>query len=210
MKILNSLLLAPLLFAGAAVAQDLTWTQLASRPELWPAQCKVRAAINFQGGVTVPAGATVDVVDFKGNEANMKTTDGKTYFAAEPDDTDVLDVARAAYVKLTPKQRALTYPSIVQQKELWPYKVTIARGFNLAPGKPVPVGDEVLVKDVQPGKVDVVSQRLNARFAVAVAATDLMAQVRRFVEDEAAGPRLLAVQKADAEKLAAEEQAKAA
>jgi len=210
MKILNSLLLAPLLFAGAAVAQDLTWTQLASRPELWPAQCKVRAAINFQGGVTVPAGATVDVVDFKGNEANMKTTDGKTYFAAEPDDTDVLDVARAAYVKLTPKQRALTYPSIVQQKELWPYKVTITRGFNLAPGKPVPVGDEVLVKDVQPGKVDVVSQRLNARFAVAVAATDLMAQVRRFVEDEAAGPRLLAVQKADAEKLAAEEQAKAA
>ena len=210
MKMLNSLLLVPFLFAGIAAAQDLTWTQLAGRPELWPAKCTVKAAIKFEGGVTIPAGATVELVDFKGNEANMKTTDGKTYFAADPDDTDVLDVARAAYAKLTPKQRALTYPVIVQQKELWPYQVTITRAFDLAPGKPVVVGDKVLVKDVQPGKVDVVSQKLNARFAVAMPATDLMAQVRRFVEDSAAGPRLLAVQKADAEKLAAELQAKAA
>src|SRR5271156_6542631 len=112
MKFLNALLLVPLLFASAAVAQDLTWAQLAGRPELWPVKCKVKAAMNFQGGVTVPAGATLGGLDFKGNEANMKTTDGKTYFAAEPDDTDVLEVARDAYAKLTPKQRALTYPGI--------------------------------------------------------------------------------------------------
>jgi hypothetical protein len=140
----------------------------------------------------------------------MKTTDGKTYFAAEPDDTDVLDVARAAYDRLTPKQRALTYPLIVQQKDLWPYRVTITQTFTLAPGKVVSAGDQVLVKQVQPGKVEVVSEKLNARFAVAAPATDLMAQVRKFVEGEAAGPRLLAVQKQAAEKLAAEQLAKAA
>lgn len=202
-------LLAIGLMAGAVAAQDLSWTDLAARPELWPAQCTVKDTIKFEGGVSIPAGATVDVVDFKGNEADMKTTDSKTYFAAEPEDTDVLNVARAAYAKLTPKQRALTYPLIVQRKDLWPYHVTITRSFSLAPGKTVQVGDEVLVKDVQPGKVDVVSEKLNARFAVAMPATDLMAQARKFVEDDSAGPRLLAMQKLAEEKLAAEEKAKA-
>jgi hypothetical protein len=209
MKMLNTALPAICLVAAAAAAQDLSWTELASRPELWPAQCRVKETIKFEGGVSVPAGATVDVVDFKGNQADMKTTDDRTYFAAEPDDTDVLDVARAAYLKLTPKQRALTYPLIVQQKDLWPYRVTITRSFSLAPGKVVQVGDQVLVKDVQPGKVDVVSEKLNARFGVAMPATDLMAQVRKFVEDDQAGPRLVAMQKQAEEKLAAEQKAQA-
>ncbi len=209
MKMLNTVLPAICLAATTAAAQDLSWTELASRPELWPTQCRVKETIKFQGGVSIPAGATVDVVDFKGNQADMKTTDDRTYFAAEPDDTDVLDVARAAYVKLTPKQRALTYPMIVQQKDLWPYRVTITRSFKLAPGKVVQMGDQVLVKDLQPGKVDVVSEKLNARFGVAMPATDLMAQVRKFVEDDQAGPRLVAMQKQAEEKLAAEQKAQA-
>ncbi len=209
MKMLNPLLLAICLVDATVTAQNLNWSELANRPELWPAQCTVKATIKFEHGVTVPAGAVVDVVDFKGSQADMKTTDGKTYFAAEPDDTDVLDVARAAYAKLTPKQRALTYPLIVRQKDLWPYRVTITRSFNLAPGKPVQAGDQVFVKDLQPGKVDVVSEKLNARFGVAMPATDLMAQVRTFVEDDLAGPRLLAMQKLAEEKLAAEQKARA-
>jgi hypothetical protein len=88
--------------------------------------------------------------------------------------------------------------------------VTIIRGFNLAPGVAVQAGDSVLVKNVLPGKLDVVSEKLNARFGVTPLDTDLMAQARKFVEDDSAGPRLLTVQKAEAEKLAAEEQAKAA
>jgi hypothetical protein len=193
---------------GAAFAEDLTWQELAQRPELWPAQCTVKQAIKLEGA-TVQAGQQVDVVDFKGNEVDLKTTDGKVYFAAEPDESDVLNVARGAYAKLTPKQRALTYPLIVQQKDLWPYRVTITRSFSLAPGKTVQVGDQVLVKDIQPGKVDVVSEKLNARFGVAMPATDLMAQARKFVEDDQAGPRLLAMQKQAEEQLAAEQKAQA-
>ncbi len=209
MKILNALL-AICLMAGGAAAQELTWTELANRPDLWPAQCTIKSAIKFEGGASVQPGQKAEVRDIKGNEVDLRTTDGKTWFAAEPDETDVLDVARAAYVKLTPKQRALTYPLIVQRKELWPYRVTITRTFDLAPGKTVQAGDQLLVKDLQPGKVDVVSEKLNARFGVAMPATDLMAQVRKFVEDDQAGPRLLAVQKAAEEKWAAEQQAKAA
>lgn len=206
-RILPLLALFPV---GATVlAQDLNWAQLASRPELWPAQCTVNHLIQFEGGANVAAGQKVNVREFKGNEVDLVTTDGKTYFAADPDETDVLDLARAAYAKLTPKQRTVTYPFIAQQKDLWPYKVTITRNFTLAPGKVVQSGDLVLVKDVQPDRVDVVSTNLNARFAVAVPCTDLMAQVRKFVEDDQAGPRLLAVQKAQLEALAAEEKARA-
>jgi hypothetical protein len=208
MRIRYLLLVAGFMAAGVS-AEELSWTELASRPELWPAQCTVTKAINFEGGVNVQAGQKVDVLDFKGNEVELKTTDGRVNFAVEPDETDVLHVARDAYAKLTPKQRALTYPLIVQQKDLWPYKVTITRGFSLAPGKVVTVGDQVLVKDIQPGKVDVVSEKLNARFGVAMPATDLMAQVRKFVEDDQAGPRLLAMQKEAEEKLATELRAQA-
>ncbi len=205
MKRLSSLF-AVCAVACVAEAQELSWAELAKRPELWPEQCSVKEAIKFDGGVSVQAGQKVDVVDFKGNEVDLRTHDGRTYFAAESDETDVLDVARNAYAGLTPKQRELTYPEIVQRKEIWPYRVTITRSFDLARGKTVQAGDEVFVKDVQSGKVDVVSEKLNARFGVALPATDLMAQARRFVEDEQAGPRLLAMQKAAEEKLLAEQQ----
>lgn len=204
MKMLNSILVI-CLTAGAAAAQELTWTELANRPELWPVQCTVKDTMKFEGGATVPAGSKVEVRDFKGNEVNLVTTDGRTYFAAEPDETDVLDVAREAYAKLTPKQRALTYPLLVQRKELWPYLVTITKTFDLGQGKIVHAGDQVRLKDIQPGKVDVVSEKLNTRFSVAPPVTDLMAQGRKFVEDDQAGPRLLAMQKQAEEKWMAEQ-----
>lgn len=197
------------LLSCAAFGQTLTWAQLSTRPELWPTQCTVKTAIKFADGATVSAGQTVNLRQFKGNEVDLVTTDGKTFFAAEPDETDVLNRANTDFAKLTPKQRALTYPAVARQQDLWPYRVTITREFTLAPGKNVKIGDLVMVKDVQPDRVDVISTNLNARFAVASAATDLMAQVRKFVEDPAAGPRLLAVQKEQQEKIMAEEKAEA-
>jgi Thioredoxin-like len=203
-KIFASIVAAGLV-AVVADAQELSWTELAKRPELWPEQCTLKTTIKFDGGASIPTGQKVDVVDFKGEEVDLRTTDKRTYFAAESDETDVLDVAREAYAALTPKQRELTYPQLVQRKELWPYRVTIIRGFDLAPGKAVKAGDQVLVKDVQGGKVDVVSEKLNARFGVALSATDVMAQARKFVEDDQAGPRLLAMQKLAEDELAAEQ-----
>ncbi len=208
MRMLNPLAVFCLL-AAAASAQQLNWADLAARPELWPAQCTVKVDMNFAGGVTVHSGDKADVVDFKGAEVDLRARDGRTYFSAESDETDVLDVARAAYASLTPKQQALSYPALIKDRELWPYRVTITRGFVLAPGKTVQAGDQVQVKDVQAGKVDVVSEKLNARFAVAFAATDAMAQARVFVEDDQAGPRLLAMQRLAEEKLLAEKKVQA-
>lgn len=197
------------LLSCAVYGQTLNWTQVSTRPELWPTQCTVKTEIKFADGATVRAGQTVNVRQFKGNEVDLVTTDGKTFFAAEQEETDVLSRANADFSALTPKQRLLTYPAIARQQDLWPYQVTITREFAVAPGKNVKIGDLVMVKDVQPDRLDVISTNLNARFAVTTAATDLMAQVRKFVEDPAAGPRLLAVQKAQQEKILAEEKAEA-
>jgi hypothetical protein len=47
MKMLNPLLLVILLIPLIAAAQELTWAELASRPELWPAQCTVKTTIHI-------------------------------------------------------------------------------------------------------------------------------------------------------------------
>src|SRR5262249_52792 len=94
-----ALTLALALLSCAVSGQTLTWPQLTARPELWPAQCTVKAAIKFADGGSVRAGQTVNVRQFKGNEVELVTTDGKIFFAAEPDETDVLNRANADFAK---------------------------------------------------------------------------------------------------------------
>lgn len=193
MKVLT-VILAVFTMATAARAEDLSWADLARRPELWPAQCAIKEAIQFQGGMSVKAGQTLNVLEIKANDADVQTTDGRLHFAAEPDQTDILNLARDAYAKLTPKQQALTYASLIQRKELWPDHVTINRTIYLAANGPVVrAGDQVTLKDVEPGKLVVVDEKLHAKFPVGPNATDLMAQARDFAESkEGVSPRYLA------------------
>jgi len=191
------LLLAASLAETAVAAEDLNWSDLARRPELWPAQCSVKETMKFQSGATVPAGQKVTVVGFKANEVELSTTDGRLDFAAEPDETDVLAVAREAYAKLTPKQRDLTYTTLAQRKELWPDKVALSRTFNMNGGATVRQGEQVLLREVKPDRLLVVAEKLKISFNVVPQATDLMAQAHQFVESEAgASPRYLAEQQA--------------
>jgi hypothetical protein len=193
---------------AAAFAEDLTWNELARRPELWPAHCKVKTAMKFEGGLSVQAGQKVDVVEFKGSGVDLKTSDGRLNFAAEQDETDVLDVAREAWTKLTPKQRALTYAALARQRELWPEHVTVTRPFNVAPGKVIQSGEQLVLEEVQPDKLLVKSEAMKARFMLTPPATDLMAQARQFVESESGvSPRYLAEKQAQEERLAAKNRA---
>ena len=61
---------------NANAAGDLTWAELARRPELWPAQVTVKVEMKFQGGAGVRAGQKANVVAFKANEVDLVTTDG--------------------------------------------------------------------------------------------------------------------------------------
>ena len=185
-----------LVIAASAIGQTLNWTELARRPELWPAECVSKTEMKFDGGVTIKAGQKLTVLQVSGNEVQVQTLDGRTTFAAEPDETDTLAAAQAAYATLTPKQRALTYQTLVAQKDAWPRSVVVKKKLELAPGKVVQAGDQVLVLDVLPDRVAVKSDALNANFQVAVQATDVMAQARKLVENPSATPRFVDAAKA--------------
>ncbi|HUJ42384.1 MAG TPA: hypothetical protein VLW52_02135 [Opitutaceae bacterium] len=202
-----SLFAAACLFATAGFSQELTWAELARRPELWPAHCTVKQAIRFDGGVTVQAGQELTVLQLNANELQLSTADGRTTFAAEPDETDALAIAREAYAKLTPKQRALTYAAVARDKTLWPAHVTPGKTLEFDGGKSVRPGDELVVMDVQPDKLLVKSEALNGTLYIAPPVTDLMAQARQFVEDPQAGPRFVVEQQklADEQKMANEQ-----
>jgi hypothetical protein len=200
MKTLWTLLIVCLI-ATTASADDLTWPELARRPELWPTQCTVKETIKFDGGATVLAGQTVNILKFTADEVQVSTKDGRTTFGAAATETDALTVARAAYAKLTPKQRELTYTSLAQKKELWPTQVALTKTLDFSGRRSLRAGDSVTVLDIQPARLSVKAESLHLIFDVAPPATDLMAQARKFVEDDQAGPRFLTAQKEAAAKL---------
>ena len=179
------------LIATAALGQELNWAELSRRPELWPAECVAKAEMKFDGGVTIRPGQKLTVLQVSAAEVQAQTADGRTTFTADPEETDVLAVARSAFAKLTPKQRALTYQTLARQKDAWPRQITVKKNLQLAPGKVVRAGDQVEVLDVLADRVAVKSDSLKANFQVAIQATDVMAQARKLVEDPSAAPRFV-------------------
>ena len=150
--------------------------------------------MKFEGGATIQPGQELNVLQVGPAEVQVTTTDGRTTFAAEPDETNTLAIARVAYARLTPKQRALTYPALAQRKDLWPARVTLSRSFDLGGGQSVREGEQLRVMEIQPGKIILVIERLNMTVPTLLQVTDVMAQARKFVEDDTAGPRFTAEQ----------------
>jgi hypothetical protein len=173
---------------NATAAGDLTWQELVRRPELWPAQCTSKVTIPFDGGVSIKAGQKLKVLKVLPNAVQVTTLDDKVTFEAEPDETDMLAVARDAYAKLTPKQQALTYATIAQRKGLWPERVTATRQFSLSPTQTIQAGDVLLLVNCQPAGLTVKSEKFNATFNVVADATDIMVLARKLVEDPQAMP----------------------
>ena len=78
-----SVILAVFTMATAARGEDLSWADLARRPELWPAQCTIKEAMQFQAGMSVKAGQSLNVLEIRANDADVQTADGRLHFAAE-------------------------------------------------------------------------------------------------------------------------------
>ena len=57
-----SLCAAACLLTSVAFAQELSWAELARRPELWPAECVAKAEMKFDGGVTIRPGQKLTVL----------------------------------------------------------------------------------------------------------------------------------------------------
>jgi hypothetical protein len=197
MKIFLKLPCLLLVFCGLAAsvaAAELSWSELARRPDLWPVQCTSKQAINFQKGVSIKAGQTLNVIQFKSDGVEVCTTDGRTIFDALPDETDVLALARAGYAALTPKQQELSYEALSRRQDLWPLRVTLLKTLDLGGGRILRQGDQMRVVTVNRGSLTLLVEKTGATFNFAPQATDFLAQARKFVEDESAGPRYVAIE----------------
>jgi nucleoredoxin len=182
---LTTLLAAACFVTSAAFAQDLTWADLARRPEFWPAQVSVKRAMKFQQD-SIGVGQKVAVLAVRPNQIELATSKGLT-FAAKPEDTDALALASATWKKLTPKQRDLTYANILQRKDLWPYRVKLTQEANLGDG-PIAVGTAVILQSVEGVELLVVHEKLNTLFNVEPRNTDLITHAWKAIETPANAP----------------------
>lgn len=112
--------------AGAVSAQELTLEALAKRRDLWPAECKLTAAVDLTGG-RFPVGCTCIVIDVTGQKLVLMPVDREVGFELECSHTDFLTTARAAWDAMTPEQRDLDYAKLATRADLWPARVSLVR-----------------------------------------------------------------------------------
>jgi thiol-disulfide isomerase/thioredoxin len=170
----------------AASAAPLTWNDLVRRPETRPESCTVKRDYRFQSGATVRTGTRVNIMEVKPAELVVGAPGGIT-FAVKPDETDALAVAQAAWAQLTPAQRDLTYPALMQRTDLWPYRVKLMAAFNLE-GRKLRAGDTALLLKTEGSQLLVAVDDGALAFNVNPPETDLMAQARAALAVEHGAP----------------------
>lgn len=192
MKTLN-LICAVTLLAAAVSAQELTWPQLLQKREFQPAQCTLKKSLEFQSGKSVKAGQTLNILEMHPDEIVLGTIDGRMSFGVKPADTDALAVANAAYAKLTPKQRELTYAVILKHPELWPWSLKLTDSFDLG-GRRWRKGDTFYLMSVKQGKLVVVPPTFNLHTELDPQDTDILSYARKYVDDTNNAPGRLALE----------------
>ncbi|GAB6059861.1 thioredoxin-like domain-containing protein [Desulfonatronum parangueonense] len=116
-------LIVTFLFPVAAMSEELTLHDILQRPELGPTECTLTRNISLTSGVQFNAGQKMVILEYREDQVLLINLDGRTAFTVDYDDTDILDISRSIFSKLTPKQRSLTMEKVLQSPELWPYKV---------------------------------------------------------------------------------------
>lgn len=178
---------ATCLLASVVFAQELTLAELGRRPEFLPAQVTIKQAIRLQGRPPINAGQKLTVVSVRGTNVEVETPDGRSTFNVKADDTDLLATAQATFRRLTPEQRALTYASILQRKDLWPYRVKLTTTQRLSNGD-LKAGEEAILLAVEGGDLSLVHERGKFIFNVAPRDTDLLEAARKLLVDKNAFP----------------------
>jgi thiol-disulfide isomerase/thioredoxin len=186
MKTLKLLTLTTL-FAAAGFAQELSLADLASRQEFWPAQVTLKQPVRLQGRAPINAGQKLNVVSVRGDKVEVETPDGRSTFNVKADDTDVLGLAREEWKKLTPEQRALTYASLLQRKDLWTYRVKLTQAQNLSTGTMKP-GEALILLGVEGNDLMVASEKMKMMFNVQPRETDLLESARKLLVNKDAFP----------------------
>lgn len=147
----------------------------------------MKKAFEFQSGKSLKVGQKVTVLEMNANEIVIGSLDGKISFATKPTDTDALAVANAAYARLTPKQRELTYAAILKRPELWPWSVKLTEAFDVG-RKRFNKGDTVYLMSVKKDELVVVPASFDQHFEVKPNETDILSYARKYVDDPTGAP----------------------
>jgi nucleoredoxin len=143
--------------------------------------------VKLQGRPAMNAGQKLTVVSVRGTNVELETPDGRSTFNAKADDTDVLSAAQETWKKLTPEQRALTYASLLQKKDLWTYRVKLTQVQRLSSGD-LKVGEPVILLGVEGNDLLVAHEKGNFTFTVEPRQTDLLENARKLLVDKNAFP----------------------
>jgi nucleoredoxin len=181
------LVTAACLVASAAFAQELTLVELSRRPEFLPAKVTLKNPVKLQGHPAINAGQKLTVVSVRGTSVELETPDGRSTFNTKADDTDVLPAAQETWKKLTPEQRALTYASLLQKKDLWTYRVKLTQPQRLSNGE-VKAGESAILVGVEGNDLLLAYEKGNFLFNVAPRDTDLLESARTLIVNKNAFP----------------------
>lgn len=181
------LFLGIFLLAVTGIAQELTWVELLRKPEHWPKECTMKKAFDFQSGKSLKVGQKVTVLEMTATEIVVGSLDGKISFGTKPTDTDALAAANAAYAKLTPKQRELTYAAILKRPELWPYSLKLTAAFDVG-RKRFNKGDTVYLMSVKKDQLVLVPPTFDQHFEVKPEETDILSYARQYVDAKDGAP----------------------
>lgn len=178
---------ALLALVATVAAQDLTLAELSRRPEFLPAQVTLKQPVKLQGRPAINAGQKLTVVSIRGTSVEVETPDGRSVFNVKADDTDLLASAQATYQKLTPEQRALTYQSLLQRKDLWTYRVKLTQPMRLSGGELKP-GTPAILVGTEGNDLLLVNEQGKFLFTAPPRDTDLLDSARKLLIDKQAFP----------------------
>lgn len=176
-----------LCLAPVVLAQDLTLSQLATRPEFLPAQATLKQPVKLQGRPALAAGQMLTVVSVQGTSVELETPDGRSTFTTKAEDTDVLAKAQATWNALSPEQRALTYATLLRRNDLWPYRVTLKRVVHLSGGD-LKAGETAILVGLEGNDLLLVNEKGKFLYNLEPAGTDLLESARKLVVNKAAFP----------------------
>ncbi|MFO1477875.1 MAG: thioredoxin-like domain-containing protein [Verrucomicrobiota bacterium] len=147
--------------------------------------------MQFQSGKSVRAGQKVNVLEIHPAELVVGTTEGRLSFAVRPDDTDALATANAAYAKMTPNQRNLTYATLLKRPDLWPWQLKLTQAFDVGRRR-WNKGDVVYLMAVEKGELIVCPATFDVHTEIKPDESDILIYARRYADVPGGAPGRLA------------------
>lgn len=175
------------LIAAAGSAQELTLQELSRRPEFLPSKVTLKKTVKLQNLAPISAGQKLTLVAVRGTQVELETPDGRSVFTTAAGDTDLLAAAELGIRSLSPEQRALTYPTILQRKDLWPYRVKLTSPQLLSGGE-LKVGEAAILVGIEGDQLLLAYEKGNFLFNAQPRDTDILDAARQRLAKPTAFP----------------------